>query len=125
VPLPIPSDAEFGILTFLWRSGPSTVRDVHEAVAKDTGYTATLKQMQVVHERGLLARTRDHRSHVYEAALTKEEAQPRLAAESMHRVFEGAARSLVPGALAAQRVSARDLDDIRQIPDQFGKRKWA
>ena len=47
----IPSDAEFGILTVLWRSGPSTVREVHEALAKDTGYTSTLKQMQVMHEK--------------------------------------------------------------------------
>ena len=123
MPLPIPSDAEFGILTFLWRSGPSTVRDVYEAVAKDTGYTTTLKQMQVMHEKGLLARTEDHRSHVYEAALTREEAQARYAGELMHRVFEGSARSLVLGALTAQRASARDLDEIRQLLDQFGKKK--
>lgn len=44
----IPSDAEFGILTFLWRCGPCTVREVHEALAKDTGYTSTLKQMQLM-----------------------------------------------------------------------------
>ena len=123
MPLPIPSDAEFGILSFLWRSGPSTVRDVYEAVAKDTGYTTTLKQMQVMHEKGLLARTEDHRSHVYEAALTKEEAQARFAGELMHRVFEGSARSLVLGALTAQRASARDLNEIRQILDQFEKKK--
>lgn len=121
--LPIPSDAEFGILTFLWRSGPSTVRDVYEAVAKDTGYTTTLKQMQVMHEKGLLARSEDHRSHVYEAALTKEEAQARFAGELMHRVFEGSARSLVLGALTAQRASAKDLNEIRQILDQFEKKK--
>jgi len=123
VTLPIPSDAEFGILTFLWRSGPSTVRDVYEAVAKDTGYTTTLKQMQVMHEKGLLARSEDHRSHVYEAALTKEEAQARFAGELMHRVFEGSARSLVLGALTAQRASAKDLNEIRQILDQFEKKK--
>ena len=77
MPTPVPSDAEFGILTFLWQSGPSTVREVHEAVAKDTGYTTTLKQMQVMHEKGLLRRSERYRSHVYEAALTREEARAR------------------------------------------------
>ena len=119
----IPSDAEFGILTVLWRSGPSTVREVHEALAKDTGYTSTLKQMQVMHEKGLLRRSERYRSHVYEAAITREEAQARFAGDLMHRVFEGSARNLVLGALTAQRASAADLDEIRRMFDKFEKRR--
>jgi BlaI family penicillinase repressor len=119
---PVPSDAEFGILTFLWQSGPSTVREVHEALAKDTGYTTTLKQMQVMHEKGLLKRSEGQRSHVYEPAISKEQAQARFAGELMNRVFEGSARNLVLGALTAQRASAKDLDEIRQILDRLEKR---
>jgi BlaI family penicillinase repressor len=119
----IPSDAEFGILTVLWLSGPGTVREVHEALAKDTGYTSTLKQMQVMHEKGLLRRSERYRSHVYEAAVTREEAQARFAGDLMHRVFEGSARNLVLGALTAQRASAEDLDEIRRMFDKFEKRR--
>src|ERR1700691_593573 len=119
----IPSDAEFGILTVLWRSGPSTVREVHEALAKDTGYTSTLKQMQVMHEKGLLRRSERYRSHVYEAAITREEAQARFAGDLMHRVFEGSTRNLVLGALTAQRASEEDLDEIRRMLDKFEKRR--
>ena len=122
MPPPVPSDAEFGILTFLWQSGPSTVREVHEALAKDTGYTTTLKQMQVMHEKGLLKRSEVQRSHVYEPAISKEQAQARFAGELMNRVFEGSARNLVLGALTAQRASAKDLDEIRQILDRLEKR---
>jgi len=124
VPAPvIPSDAEFGILTFLWQNGPSTVREVHEALAKSTGYTSTLKQMQVMHEKGLLLRVEDQRSHIYEPALSKDEAQARFAGELMHRVFEGSARSLVLGALTAQRSSERELEEIREILDRFEKKR--
>jgi predicted transcriptional regulator len=119
----IPSDAEFGILTVLWRCGPSTVREVHEALAKDTGYTSTLKQMQVMHEKGLLRRSERYRSHVYDAALTREEAQARFAGDLMHRLFEGSARDLVLGALTAQRASAEDLDEIRRMFDRFEKKR--
>ncbi len=120
---PIPSDAEFGILTVLWRCGPSTVREVHEALAKDTGYTSTLKQMQVMYEKGLLLRSERYRSHLYEAALSKEDAQARFAGDLMTRVFEGSARSLVLGALTAQRASSEDLEEIRRILDRVEKRR--
>ena len=119
----IPSDAEFGILTVLWRSGPSTVREVHEALAKDTGYTSTLKQMQLMNEKGLVRRSERYRSHLYEAAVTREEAQARFAGDLMHRVFEGSARNLVLGALTAQRASAEDLDEIHRMFDKFEKRR--
>ena len=121
----IPSDAEFGILTVLWRCGPSTVREVHEALAKDTGYTSTLKQMQLMHEKGLLLRSERYRSHLYEAGLSREEAHARFAGDLMHRVFEGSARSLVLGALTAQRASAEDLDEIRKILDRLERRRRA
>jgi BlaI family transcriptional regulator, penicillinase repressor len=111
------------ILTVLWRCGPCTVREVHLALAKDTGYTSTLKQMQVMLEKGLLRRTEEARSHVYEAAVSREEIQARIAGDLLHRVFEGSARDLVLGALTAQRASAEDLNEIRRMIDEFEKRR--
>jgi BlaI family penicillinase repressor len=119
----IPSDAELGILTVLWRSGPSTVREVHEALARDTGYTSTLKQMQVMLEKNLLKRSERFRSHVYEAGITREEAQARFAGDLMHRVFEGSVRNLVLGALTAKRASAKELEEIRRMLDGFEEKR--
>jgi predicted transcriptional regulator len=119
----IPSDAELGILTVLWRCGPSTVREVHEALGKGTGYTSTLKQMQLMFEKGLLLRSERYRSHLYEAALSKEEAHARFAGDLMNRVFEGSSRSLVLGALTAERASPEELYEIRRILDRFEKRR--
>ena len=71
--LPLPTEAELEILNILWSIGPSTVREVHEALSgKRTGYTTVLKQMQVMAEKGLLLRNERYRSHVYEARLAKE-----------------------------------------------------
>ena len=107
----------------VWRRGPSTVREVHEALAKPTGYTSTLKQMQVMHERGLLRRSERFRSHVYEAAISRDEAQARFAGDLMHRVFGGSARNLVLGALTAERASEEDLEEVRRMLDKFERRK--
>ena len=84
-----PSAAELGILTVLWRCGPSTVREVHRTLAKDTGYTSTLKQLQVMHEKGFVRRSERFRTHIYEAAVSKEEIQAGIAGDMLRRVFEG------------------------------------
>lgn len=117
----IPSDAELAILTVLWRVGPSTVREVHDALGKDTGYTSTLKQMQLMLDKGLLRRVERYKSHVYEPAFTREEGQARFAGDLIHRVFEGSLKNLVVGALTSQRATPEDLEKIRRLLDRYEK----
>jgi len=118
----LPTEAELEILNILWTLGPSTVRDVHTASAKDTGYTTILKQMQVMAEKGLLSRSERYRSHVYEARIAKEQTQRQLARNLVRRAFDGSAKNLVLGALSSQKVSAKDLAEIRSILDEYEKR---
>jgi predicted transcriptional regulator len=115
----IPSDAELAILTVLWNSGPSTVREVHEILAKGTTYTSTLKQMQLMCERGTLRRSERYRSHVYEPELSREQVGSRFADDLVHRVFAGSVRNLVLGALTARRASPEDLEEIGRLLDKF------
>src|SRR5271170_3299800 len=111
---PLPSDAELDILAALWRLGPSTVREIHEALCKDSGYTTTLKQMQLMLEKGLLTRSERFRSHVYEPGAPREQTQKQIAGDLLKRAFDGSAKSLVLGALAAQPASSKELADIRK-----------
>jgi BlaI family transcriptional regulator, penicillinase repressor len=119
--LQLPTEAELEILNILWERGPSTVRDVHEASLKDTGYTTVLKQMQVMAEKGLLDRSEEFRSHVYAPRIAKGQTQQRLARNLVQRAFGGSAKNLVLGALSAQKVSAAELKEIRQMLDEFEK----
>src|SRR5580700_7145515 len=102
---PLPTDAELDILAVLWRLGPATVREVHNELGKDNGYTTTLKQMQLMTEKGLVVRGERFGSHVYEAGTPKEQTQQQIAGDLLKRAFGGSARSLVMGALAAQPAS--------------------
>ena len=122
-PAPLPTDAELDILAALWRLGPSTVREVHEALGKQSGYTTTLKQMQLMTEKGLLVRAERFGSHVYEASIPKEQTQQQIAGDLLKRAFGGSARSLVMGALAAQPASREELNEIRSMLDSFDKQK--
>src|ERR1700684_2071248 len=98
--LPLPTGAEIDILAVLWRLGPATVREVHEELGKDNGYTTTLKQMQLMTGKGVLVRNERSRSHVYAAGVAKEQTQKQIAADLLKRAFDGSAASLVLGALA-------------------------
>src|SRR5437764_5142114 len=75
--LPKPTDAEMAILTVLWQRGPSTVREVWEQLGstQGTGYTTVLKTLQIMFEKGLVARDETERSHVYQAAQSQEQTQ--------------------------------------------------
>lgn len=118
---PLPTSAELDILAALWRLGQATVREVHEALSKDNGYTTTLKQMQLMVDKGLVVRNERFRSHVYEAASPKEETQKAIAADLLKRAFDGSAQSLVMGALSAKAASREELAEIRKMVERYEK----
>lgn len=120
---PLPTGAELDILAVLWRLGPSTVREVHDALNKDSAYTTTLKQMQVMFEKGLLKRSERFRSHIYEAVIPKEQTQQQLAGDLLARAFAGSARELMLGALSAKPASKEELSEIRRMIQAFEKGK--
>lgn len=115
--LPRPTDAELAILRVLWEHGPSTVRQVHETLsnARETGYTTTLKLMQIMADKGLVTRDASARTHVYAARLTRDETQRQLVSDLMDRAFGGSAAALVMQALSAHPASAEELAEIRRL----------
>lgn len=120
---PMPTDAELDILAVLWRRSASTVREVHQELGKESGYTTTLKQMQVMTEKGLLLRNERYRSHLYEAAIPKEETRQQIAGDLLRRAFDGSAKTLMLGALAAQPATDEELAEIRAMLRDFEKNR--
>ena len=120
-----PTPAELEILNVLWRRGPSTVREVHAALAKakPAGYTTVLKLMQIMAEKGLVKRDERQRAHVYAARLAEHETQRQLVGDLLDRAFGGSAARLVMHALASQKTSDEELAQIRQLLAEFEQRK--
>ncbi len=122
---PKPTDAEMEILHVLWQHGPATVRQVHDRLAeiKQSQYTTTLKQLQVMTEKGLVLRDESERSHVYRAAVARAHVQRQMTTHLLDRVFGGSARGMLMEALGTGKVSKKDLAEIRQMIDEFEKGK--
>lgn len=115
--LPRPTDAELTILRVLWRLGPATVREVHEALpaVPPAGYTTVLKLLQIMTEKGLVVRDESARAHVYTPAQPEEETQAQLLRHLLDRAFDGSASRLVQRALSAVPASAEELTQIRRL----------
>jgi BlaI family penicillinase repressor len=120
--IPLPTEADLAILQIVLNRGPSTVREVHSALhSRGTGYTTTLKQMQVMIDKGLLERNEHYRSHLYEARIQQEHTQQQLTRSLLERAFDGSAKNLVLGALSLQPISRSELVEIREMLDRFEK----
>jgi predicted transcriptional regulator len=86
---------------------------------EDTGYTTTLKLMQIMAEKGLVLRDDSQFKHVYRPALTEEKAQKQLVGDLLDRAFSGSAEKLVMRALSAKKVSAKELASIKKMINEF------
>jgi BlaI family transcriptional regulator, penicillinase repressor len=114
-----PTAAELEILSVLWAKGPSTVREVLEAMQtkRDMGYTGALKLLQIMTAKGTVRRNESQRAHVYEAGRPAAQTKRQLADDVLQRVFEGSASQLMMHALAGRKTSPREIEELRRILD--------
>lgn len=116
-----PNDVELAILRVIWSREACTVREVHDALRaeRDTGYTSTLKMMQVMCEKGLLKRDDSQRPQVYRSAIPQEQTQKKIVRDLVKTVFGGSARKLVMQAVQSHKISRQELKEIRNLLDQL------
>jgi predicted transcriptional regulator len=120
---PQPTEVELAILRVLWDRGPSSVRQVHQALSgtRDTGYSTTLKMMQVMFDKGLLKRDESVRPQVYRPAQPEAKTQTQMVDDLVQKVFGGSARKLVLRAVQSEQVSADELAEIRKLLKEMDK----
>jgi predicted transcriptional regulator len=117
-----PTDSELAILRALWKQGPSSVREVYEALGRESGYTTVLKFMQIMTDKGLLLRSGTARGHIYRPKEAPETTQRHLVRDLLDRAFGGSAKTLVMQALSTTKASAEDLAEIRKLIEQMEKK---
>jgi predicted transcriptional regulator len=117
----IPTDSELEILHILWQMGPSNVRAVNDRMneQREVGYTTTLKMMQIMHEKGLVNRVEDGRTHTYTAAVTESGTQSLLLQEFVDQAFRGSTMKLVMQALGNHEASSAELEAIKALIAQM------
>lgn len=118
-----PTESELEILQVLWNKGLASVREVHEELAKtkDVGYTTTLKLMQIMNEKGLVKRDDSVKTHIYQAAMSREKTQKHLLGRMIDGLFGGSTTQLVLQALGNHKASEQELEEIQKLLNNLKK----
>ncbi len=116
-----PTDAELAILQIIWEAGPSTVREIHDRLGEtsSTGYTTTLKTMQIMTDKGLVKRDASSRAHIYAAKIGRERTQRGMMGDLLERAYRGSAGKLALQALSSQRATRAEIEELRELLDKM------
>ena len=114
-----PTDAELEILNILWSKGGGTLREVHDALQplRDTGLTTTLKTLQIMTAKGLVARDRSGFPSRYTAAVREEATRTGMLRGLVRKVFGGSTRKMLVRAVQERGLSDEDLKELRRLID--------
>jgi BlaI family penicillinase repressor len=120
-----PTPAELEILQVLWERGPSTVREVLDVLSgrRKRAYTSIMNIMNIMAEKGLVARDERGKAFVYRAKKAQENTVGRIVRDVLGRVFAGSASSLVAHVLAQSKPSEEELASIRQAIEAYSQKE--
>jgi predicted transcriptional regulator len=120
-----PTESELEVLKVLWQMGRATVKQVNEEInkTKETGYTTTLKIMQIMFEKGLLSKNAEGKQHIFEAKIGEEDTQKSLLNRFIDSTFQGNAMSLVMQALGNHHASEEELSELKKLIQQLEQDK--
>ena len=118
-----PTESELEILQVLWNKESATVRTVHEVLSKtkDSGYTTTLKLMQIMFEKGLVTRDDSSKTHIYHPAVIREKTQKLFVNRMIDTLFAGSSTNLVLQALGGHAASEEELEKIQLLINDLKK----
>lgn len=120
-----PTESELEILQLLWLNGASTVRFINDKAneIREVGYTTTLKLLQIMHEKGLVLRNTESRTHIYMAAVNEEDTRKNLLDRFLDKTFRGSAMEMVMQALGNHETSQEELDEIKALIAKIEEQK--
>ncbi|RBQ09931.1 BlaI/MecI/CopY family transcriptional regulator [Pedobacter miscanthi] len=119
--LPEPTKAELEILQVLWEFGPSTVRFVNDKLneKREVNYTSTLKQMQILTEKGILKRDESQMKHIYIPVEAEEKTKVQLLDRFVNTLYKGSASQLMMQLLGNEKTSKQEIEEIKRLLDSM------
>lgn len=114
---PRPSDLELQVLSVLWDRGPSSVREIREAMpdGKQRAYTTVLTVVQTLEKKGLVGHTPQGVAHIYHPLVKRSQVLRPMLRELLQNVFGGSPAQALQHLLDSTRVDDEELAEIRRV----------
>ncbi|HAV36109.1 MAG TPA: BlaI/MecI/CopY family transcriptional regulator [Massilia sp.] len=120
------SDAESHVMEVLWRApGPVVAEQVVVALSESQHWqSATVKTLlNRLLKKGAIAATKDGRRFLYHAVLQREAWLARESESLVQRLFGGRVAPLVAHFGSRRKLSAADIQELRQLIEQYEARQ--
>jgi predicted transcriptional regulator len=111
------TEQELEIMKIIWELQASTVRQVYEAMRerRQIAYTTVMTMMNILEEKGHLKKRAKDRAFVYQPRQPREEVIGGMVRDFVNRVFNGSAEPLLMHLVADQKVTEKELDELRKM----------
>ena len=115
---------ELEIMKVVWRIGPVTVRQVYEDLLerRKIAYTTVMTMMNILEQKGFLKKKQGEKAFVYAPSKPERQVLRAMVRDFVDRVFNGAAEPLLVHLVEDDRLTAKELDEIRKTIDGGKKR---
>ena len=112
------TDAELELMTVLWDRGPSTTREVLDALDDGRAYTTVSTLLRILVDKDFLEAQPEGRSHRYAPRLARDAYQTRNLDHVVEGLFGGDPLGLVRRLVDAERLDEDQLADLRALVDR-------
>ena len=113
-----PTESELEILNILWRRGPLPVREVRDALDRPLAYTSVMTVMNIMVDKGYLARRKDGGSFVYRARIGQKATTRRMLGDLVDRAFDGSPAAVMINLLESADLDQAEIEKLRELLDR-------
>jgi predicted transcriptional regulator len=109
------TDREIDVMEVLWERGPSLVGEVRAALKDDLAYTTVLTVLRTLESKRYVGHEQEGRGHRYFAAVKRQAAQQSALRHLTSKLFKGSAELLFTHLVSDQKLSAKQIRNMRAL----------
>jgi predicted transcriptional regulator len=114
-------DAELAVLQKLWERGPSTIRQLTDALypsGSDAYYATVQKLLERLESKGCVRRDRSSWAHVFQATMDRDELIGRRLQAVAEKLCGGSLTPLLTNLIRSKRLTPKERREIRKLMDE-------
>ncbi len=116
---------ELRIMNVVWDKGQATVHDVKDVISRGRkpAYSRILTMMRKLEAKGYLSHDVDDRTYVYRPTISRQTVRQGVIGDLLDRLFEGSPLLLLNSLVEQNRISEKELCEIRKLISKRRKQK--
>jgi BlaI family penicillinase repressor len=111
---------ELEVMRVLWRTGPTSVQEVHRGIQerRKLAYNTVQTMLTILHRKGKVKRVAEGRAYIYSAAVSHEKTAASAVKTLIDRLFGGKPESLVLNMVKSRQLTPAQLAELQTILEE-------